>query len=180
MLKIEVKATEYYDESTNTFINVEPKTLLLEHSLKSLYDWESKHKKRFLETSENQLSPEETFDYIKCMTLNEETISDETYFAISKVDIERILNYIQDPMTATTFFDFKKAGKGKGKTEKISAEIIYYWMLQAGIPFECENWHLNRLLTLLRVCSIKGDGHKMSKRETAEFNKALMAERRKK
>ena len=177
MLKIEVKATEYYDEATNTFFNVEPKILSLEHSLKSLYDWESKHKKRFLEASEKQLTPEETFDYIKCMTLNEEPIPDETYYAINGDDVKRIFDYIQDPMTATTFYDFKKQPK-KGKNEKISAEIIYYWMLQAGVPFECENWHLNRLLTLLRVCSIKGNNGKMSKRETAEFNRALMAERR--
>ena len=55
----------------------------------------------------------------------------------------------------------------------------YYWMTALTIPFECENWNFNQLLTLIRVCSIKNSpGKKMSQKEIMASNKSLNAMRR--
>lgn len=177
MLKINVKETEYYDQNTNSFYNVPAYEFQLEHSLSSVSDWEGITKKSFLETTENGgLTPEETFIYVKCMTLNKPD-DERVYYSINKDDIKKIQDYIDDPHTATTFNVLKKDEK-RGKHQIITAEIVYYWMVEGGIPFECEKWNFNKLLTLIRVLSIKRDTSKMSKKDLRQYNKAEMARRR--
>ena len=78
-------------------------------------------------------------------------------------------------MTATTFVDRKKSLK----KEIITSEIVYYWMVMYNIPFECEKWHINRLLTLIRVCTVKMNTEKMSKKDLYAQNRALNMARRK-
>lgn len=183
MLKIEVKGKEVYDEITNTFIYTEDTTLLLEHSLKSLSEWESIHKESFMEKfASNQMNAKDISDYIKCMVIEPKDVSDDIILSMTKENLENIINYINDSKTATTFNDrqTKEYTNRFSKKEIITAEIIYYWMIALEIPLECENWHLNKLLTLIRVCSIKNspNGKKMSKREILASNKALNAQRR--
>lgn len=182
MLELELNSREFFDDKVNEFYYVEAKTLHLEHSLFSMSKWESKYHKSLFATMEKQMTKEETLDYIKMMS--EEKVEDKDLLIITKSDLDKIIKYIEDPMTATTFMDLKKksdinAGR---KREIITAEIIYYWMLELGIPFECEKWHLNRLLTLIRVCSVKnansGKGNKMNRKDTMAFNRALMTSRR--
>ena len=175
MLRITVPATELWDEEKQQFVVFKGQTLQLEHSLVSVSKWESKWQKAFL--TGKPKTADETLDYIKCMTLTQ-NVSADTYRYLSQDNIEEINKYISSPMTATYFSDQKQR---RGSNETTTSELIYYWMIALNIPFECEKWHLNRLLTLIRVCSIKnGPQKKMSQREILGQNAALNAARRKK
>ena len=172
MLKIVIPGIELYDEEKEEFINTKPQTLHLEHSLVSLSKWESKWNKPFL-TKDNK-TYEETIDYIRCMTITQ-NISEDTYRLLTSENIQQINDYIELPMTATTFSNQKKPPS----KDVVTAEIIYYWMISLNIPFECQKWHLNRLLTLINVCNIKNQpSKKMSKRDILNRNKALNKARR--
>lgn len=174
MLQITIPETEQWDESKQEFVNTKEQTLQLEHSLISLSKWESKWEKAFLTKQEK--SYEETIDYIKCMTLTK-NIDPNVYSNITYDNIIQINKYIAAPMTATRILE---DGKGKGSQEQVTSELIYYWMIALNIPLECEKWHLNRLLTLIKVCNIKNQPpKKMSKREIMSRNAALNAARRK-
>ena len=173
MLQITVPANELFDEKTNEFILIEEQTLKLEHSLVSLSKWESKWCKPFLTKQEK--THEETIDYIKCMTLTK-NVDPDVYKHLTRDNIKEVMDYISNPMTATTF---GKNDKGQNNREIITSELIYYWMIASNIPFECQKWHLNRLITLIRVCSIKNTPpKKRSKREIMSHNAALNAARR--
>ena len=174
MLEITIPAIELWDEEKQEFINKKEQTLQLEHSLVSLSKWESKWCKSFLYTKNKTF--EETLDYIKCMTITQ-NVSDDVYTRLTNQNIEDINNYIAAPMTATVFYDNKNQG---GKNETVTAELIYYWMISLNIPFECQKWHLNKLITLIRVCNVKNTPpKKMSKRELMSRNASLNAARRK-
>ena len=173
MLQITVPAVEMWDESTETYINTKETTLQLEHSLVSVSKWESKWCKSFL--SHTNKTYDETIDYIKCMTLTRD-VDPLVYYGLTNDNVEQINKYIAAPMTATSFSD----KNGKGGREIITSELIYYWMISQNIPFECQKWHLNRLLTLIRVCNIQNaPPKKHSRREIASRNAALNAARRK-
>lgn len=175
MLQITVPGTELYDEVNNEFITVKEQTLTLEHSLVSLSKWESKWCKPFL--SKDGLTTEQTIDYIRCMTITQ-NVPPITYSLITDENIKQVENYINAPMTATWFSDEKKSGRAS--SEMVTAELIYYWMIALQIPMKCEKWHLNRLLTLIKVCNIKNaPPKKMSKRATMSRNAAINAARRK-
>ena len=174
MLEIVIPETEQWDEVNQEFITSNRQILRLEHSLVSLSKWESKWKKPFLSNKEKTY--EETIDYIKCMTLTQ-NVNDTVYNLLDKDNIEKINKYIGDPMTATTF---KEDPNKKGGREIITSELIYYWMISLNIPFECQKWHLNRLLTLIKVCGIKNQPpKKMGKKDVMSRNAALNAARRK-
>lgn len=172
MLRLIVPEKELYDERTGLFVRTKKQVLQLEHSLVSLSKWESKWHKPFL--SKNDKSGEEMLDYIRCMTITQ-NVPDEVYFALDTNELIKINDYLNDSMTATTIT--KPQGKSRG--EIITSEIIYYWMISLQIPFECEKWNLNRLLTLIEVCNIKNSpGKKMSKSEIMRRNRTLNAARK--
>ena len=173
MLEITLPEMEFFDESTNEFVNLKEQTLRLEHSLVSLSKWESKWCKPFLTKEEK--TREETIDYIKCMTLTQH-VDPSVYDRITNQHILEVSKYIEAPMTATTFNETKTGGSNR---EQITAELVYYWMIALNIPFECQKWHLNRLLTLVRVCNIKNQPpKKMSKRDIMSRNAQLNAARK--
>lgn len=175
MISITIPATEAFDEIKGEFIYSKEQTLQLEHSLISISKWESKWCKPFI--SNDEKSPEEVIDYVKCMTLNP-TVDDSVYRCLTKTNMKEINDYIDASMTATTFFEEKN---GKRNREIITSELIYYWMIALNIPFECQKWHLNRLLTLIRVCNIKNQPpKKMSKKEIMSRNASLNAARKQK
>lgn len=173
MLTLVIHSPELYDESSNRFLPSTPIALTLEHSLASVSKWESIWHKPFLTTGER--TPEETLSYIRCMVVGKDMPSD-AYRWITQSDIDTVNAYIEDSMTATTF---AKDDKLKSKSrEIITSEIIYWWMIQAGIPFECQRWHLNRLITLINVVNLKrAPAKKMSRSEILARNRALNAER---
>lgn len=174
MLIIEISSEEYYNETTCEFVKTVGGTLKLEHSLVSLTKWEEKYKKPFLMSKPNEeRTTEEMIYYIRCMTLNE--VDSSIYNGLTNDHINRILRYIEDPMTATTIrHDGPKKSGGV-----VTAEIIYYWMVALQIPFECQYWHLNKLLTLVEVCNIKQQPpKKMGRKQTAAHNRSLNQQRR--
>lgn len=174
MLTITIPARELFDEKTEQFVYTKEQTLQLEHSLVSLSKWESKWKKPFFATKEK--TNEETIDYIRCMTITQ-NVDPMIYNFLTDENLSAIHDYIEDPMTATTFSDNKN---GKKNREIITAELIYYWMISSGIPFECQKWHLNKLITLIRVFEVKNTPpKKMSQRELMNRNRALNEARRK-
>lgn len=174
MLQITVPGRELYDEEKEEFITERDQVLQLEHSLVSLHKWESKWCKAFLGKAEK--TDEEMLDYIRCMNMTQ-NVKPEVYDRISEENIKQVYEYINAPMTATYF---SEEPKGKGGQETVTAELIYYWMIALNIPFECRKWHLNSLLTLVRVCNVKNTPpKKRSKREILSRNAELNAARRK-
>ena len=174
MMKLVIPDVELWDEVNETFIYRKGQTLQLEHSLVSLSKWESKHAKPFL--SRGERTYEETVDYIRCMTLTQ-NVDPDVYKNITDKNMKEVETYIDTPMTATTFSQNQNRGSSG---EQVTAELIYYWMISLNIPFECQKWHLNRLLTLIRVCTIKNQPKKKgSQRDIMRRNASLNNARRK-
>lgn len=172
MLTIHIPGAEFYDESTSEFITLDGLKIAMEHSLVSLSKWESKHEKPFLDKREKTDS--EILDYVRSMIITPD-VPDNIVDRIPPGEFERINAYIDAKMTATWFSD-KPAPPSR---EIITSELIYYWMISFNIPMECQNWHLNRLLTLIRVCNVKNQPpKKLSKQDVALRNRELNARRK--
>ena len=173
MLQLIIPANELWDERRQEFIQIDSQVLELEHSLVSLSKWESKWNKAFL--SKEPKTYEESIDYIRCMTLTQ-NVNPDTYLCLTNEQINEVNKYIEAPMTATTVNN----KNSKRSREIVTSELIYYWMISLQIPFECQYWHLNRLMTLIQVCNVKNaPPKKMSKRSIMSRNAALNAARRK-
>lgn len=174
MLHITIPAVEQWDEVKQEFVYTKDQTLSLEHSLVSLSKWESKWCKAFLTKQEKTF--EETLDYIKFMTITQ-NVDPKVYNYLTNENIDEVNRYIEAPMTATYFSEDKTS---KISREQVTAELIYYWMISLNIPFECQKWHLNRLLTLIKVCNIKNTPpKKRSRKDIMSSNAALNAARKK-
>lgn len=176
MLTITIPGGEFYDERKQEFLELKPATIQMEHSLVSVSKWESKWGKPFLSKDpKHQKTEEEILDYLCCMSLNK-NITPDPFLRITKKQMDEINAYIEAPMTATWFREDPNHSRNR---EVITSELIYYWMIAMNIPFECQKWHLNRLLTLIRVCSIKNaPSKKMSQREMLAQRRALNESRR--
>ena len=173
MLSVRIPGAEWFDDRTQTFEKTKTWELQLEHSLVSVAKWEAKWGKPFL--SHEQKTQEQCADYIRCMTITP-NVDPKVYEIIPAEVYTEVNKYIDAPMTATWFND---KGRGPKNREVITSEIIYYWMISLGIPFECQKWHLNRLITLIRVCNVKSEpGKKMARKDLFAQNRSLNALRR--
>lgn len=166
MLRVTIPSRELYDETKGEFIYTKAIELQLEHSLVSLSKWESKWCTPFISTKNKTTA--QSIDYIRAMTLTQ-NVDSSVYLSIPNEVMNQVAAYIDAPMTATIL---PKTTQKKTNSEIITSELIYYWMIAFNIPFECQKWHLNRLLTLINVCNIKNQPKK--KRTPKE----IMAERR--
>lgn len=174
MLEITIPATDLWDDELEEFIPVKECTLLLEHSLISVSKWESKWHKAFM--TKNNKTHEEIIDYVRCMTLTK-NVDENVYYALTDKNISQIQQYIDNPMSATIIN--KPSKNGKTNNDVLTSEVIYYYMIAAQIPFECEKWHLNRLIKLIEVCGIKNEPpKKMSRGEILSRNRELNAKRK--
>ena len=175
MLQLQIPDTELFDEQQQKFITIKGQTLQLEHSLVSISKWESKWKKPFIERKD--MTVEETIDYVRCMTITQ-NVNQRVYNLLTPEHIKKVMDYINDPATATTIK--KLEGKGKGSSSIITSEVVYYYMTAYNIPFDpCQKWHFNRLMMLIKVCDEKNAPQKkMSKRQAAGQYKNLNAMRR--
>lgn len=175
MLTLKIEGKEFYDDSKQEFVYVKSCTLRMEHSLVSLSKWEAKYNVPFVD-AKGKRTTAQVVDYFRFMTITRD-VNPFVYYAMDEPTIKRINEYINAPMTATTIHDTTKPGP----QPVITSELIYYWMISLGIPWECEKWHLNRLLTLIQVCNAKNSPpKKMGKAELAARNRALNEARRKK
>ena len=175
MLQIKIPGIDGWDERTEQFVTLPDTTIVLEHSLISISKWESKWHIPFL--GKDDKTPEQINDYIKCMTITP-NVKDEVYDRITREQVETIMAYINDSMTATTI---SQRGGRRSSREIVTSELIYYWMVALQIPFECQKWHINRLMMLIQICNVKNEpDKKMSKRSAMQQNAALNAARRQK
>lgn len=177
MLKLYVPPKEWFDEKKNEFVSFDGAELKLEHSLAAIAEWEMKWEKSFLKNySDKKITKVEFLDYVRCMTLNE--VNGLVYLSLSNKNIQEIGAYLGKRNTATWFS--QKEGPQKRNSETITSELIYYWMTEYGIPFSCDKWNFNRLMTLIEVCNRKNASTKKRDSKSILADQArLNAERRK-
>lgn len=175
MLTIIVPEREYYDEDKNEFYFVKEQKLVLEHSLLSISKWESKWHIPFVDNKPK--TQDEVIDYIRCMTITP-NVDPLVYKNLTPSNFKEITDYIDSPMSATSFYQEKSDEDRNSPKKKVTSEYIYYWMAKFNIPFECEKWHFTRLMNLLRICAIENDDRKMSKEKTMLSNREINAMRR--
>lgn len=175
MLKLVVPDTrDYWDPAKEEFVRQPAITLSFEHSLISISKWEAKYHKAFLTREEK--TGEEMLEYIKCMCITP-NVPDEAFSRLTQEHIQQLSSYIEDPHTATVI---RQQG-GKRNRDVMTNEVIYYAMFANGIPKECEKWHLNRLITLINVFSVKNQPpKKMNKRDILRQNAKINEARLKK
>lgn len=174
MIVIDIPENEYYDSVTEMFITIPAKRVKLEHSLVAISKWESKWLKPFLGPGDKTM--EQKLDYISFMILDEDEPTSIVNM-MTESNLKSIIDYIESPMTATTI---RQSKSSKVSREIITSELIYYWMISFNIPFECEYWHLNRLLMLINVCNVKNaPPKKASTKDILSRNRELNAARRK-
>lgn len=166
MLQITIPDKEFLNEETMEFFTVKGAKLTLEHSLISISKWESIRKRPFF--SDEEMNLQDTIEYVKCMTLTQ-NVDPLVYSILTSDNIKQIQAYINDPMTATTINEANQYVKKNRKGKKFTSEEIYYYMVSFNIPFECEKWHINRLMMLIRICDIKSKPpKKMSKKASLD------------
>ena len=171
MITVNIPAGLFFNETDQSFIETAPVTIQIEHSLAAISKWEQEWEKPFF--GETKKTREQVLDYIRCMTISPENVDPNAYLFIPSTEIEKIGEYMDKPMTSIRWPNSNNDGKtrtyGKPSKETITSELIYHWMFAQSIPLECENWHINKLLSVIRMCSVKNTPPKKTN------SKALLA-----
>lgn len=177
MLTITIPPVDLFDEKTEMITEVPEFTVELEHSLASISKWESKYEKPFL--GDAARTKNEIIGYIDAMCLTPE-VPPTIFHRLSTENFGEINRYINSKMTATWFSERQQQGRSR---EIVTSEVVYYWMVSMNIPFECEHWHFNTLLTLIKVTNSKNAPQKKNtrgSRDAAADRRALNEARRQK
>lgn len=171
MLRLSLPKLELFNEKTEEFVEVGGQVVDLEHSLYTISGWESKWKTPF--SKKKGLSRQQLSDYIINYMCQTQDVPKSSWACLDQTTFKQIEDYIGDPMTATTINRHGGAGRINNRRENVTAELLYFYMIQFGIPFECEHWHLNRLMTLIDVCAVKQTPpRKMTGKEAAAMRAA--------
>lgn len=172
MLTIIVTDVENFDENTQSFMETKGFIIELEHSLASISKWESEFEKPFL--ASDPKTQDESLGYIRCMCLGSDVTTD-MLSRLSPKQMSQINAYINAKMTATWFTERPQAGKAR---EIVTSEVIYYWMSALTLPFGCDQWHFNKLLTLIKVANSKNAPQKNTpRRDMAAQRRSINASR---
>ena len=171
VLDLYIPGKEFWNSELQEFIYTKDITLHLKHSLVSLTRWEQHYKRRFLD--DGPKNEEEYRFYIQCMTLNKD-VDPLVYTVLQEDDIKKVTDYLHDSMTATTL---PKQNNNRSNSEKLSSELIYYYMSALNIPFECEKWFLNNLIILISIASIKNNPQDKKSKPSWSSIRALNAAR---
>ena len=154
-LPLDIPECDLWDPKEEVFITIKPVHLLMEHSLISISKWEAKWKVPFIE-GPNPKSREKTeemwLDYFRCMVINPKNPDPMIFKALPSSAKSKILKYINDKATASSVKEDKKAS---GPKEQVTSELVYFWMINYGIPAEYDKWHFNRLIMLIQICQRK-------------------------
>lgn len=90
-------------------------------------------------------------DYFADMILSRKVDPDIVY-RLTPEQLDELTNYINSSQTASSI----PKEKSTGIQETMTAELIYYWMIELGIPFEPTNtWHLSQCLMLVEMTAFK-------------------------
>jgi hypothetical protein len=179
MLEIYVKEDEFFNPTTQEFVEIKPVIIKLEHSLISVAKWEAIWEVPFLPTkgkTEGLRGAEQQRSYIECMIIGK--TQEHIPYILFQQYSPIIRNYIEKSHSATTI---RRRGPKIVSRQVITSEVIYYWMIKYGVPLQCEKWHFNRLLKLLEVCEIKetpAKKNRVSRKEAINEIYRLNAERR--
>lgn len=173
-LYIEVDPLSLFDEENQRFIDRPKQKVEFRYTLKNLDEWESKHKKRFLDNKD--ITDDELLDFIKIMCTDKN-------FDFNRLDVDqynRIVQYVyKDVPSATVLPKSKKKSKAGQRQSVFTSEILYAHMAINGIPFEWENRNLNKLMLLINtVNSLQSPPEKMSKTESMEEQRSIIEQRR--
>ena len=168
MITITISDIELYDNSKEEFTTKKGGSFRFEHSLIALSKWESKWKVPFLAT---KLNNAQTMSYLEMMCLDKGFTRDH----LTPEVVEELTEYMEDTHTATII-----SGSDNDKPGPImTSEVLYAYMVTAGVPFECAKWNINRLIMLLNVISKQqSPPKKMSNSEILQQNARLNAERK--
>ena len=150
--KVIIQGKEMFNPRTNQFFDTPDIEFEIEHSLFAIRKWESKWHIHYI--GNQNKTPEQILDYIKCMTITP-NIEDSVYNKLTRQNLKDINDYMENPMTATTFKEKKNKKKEEKTSSFITNEIIYWWMTELNIPQEYQYWHINQLMTLIKVINIK-------------------------
>lgn len=172
MFTIKIPPLEIFDDELEEFRQFGADEITFEHSLYTIARYEEATHKPYYDTRSDE---DNLFSYMPYMAIKPPK-DPSAFFRIPQDELAKLKSWMEDSHTATWF---SKDDDNSPEREIVTAELIYYWMTEYRIPFECERWHINRLMTLIQVCARKKSPPKQkSQAEIIREHRALNQKRR--
>lgn len=176
-IRVHINPTEMWDEDNARFVNTKPLDITIEHCLSSVSEWEAKWEQAFL--GRKKKTTEMIIDYIRCMVVDH-SVTYEDLIGLTSSENEEALKQIQDYIASrqsATFFQNQRHATG-GPRDLPTSEVMYSWMVEYGIDWEAQYWHLNRFLNLVHICNIHEERKQKAENEAYRKAKARSTPRR--